>query len=142
MFSIEKYTPLFPTTQVACAILFYFNWVRLTMAHFSGRPILLTLVLVGHLLLLFLMRYYPSFKQPSSIQKEEFFFAGQGYFEAAVVGTLGYGLNWAPCPPVIKYTVFLAALPAIHFLCTKRIKSEASGVLHYPDVSRPLNPDE
>jgi hypothetical protein len=91
-----------------------------------------------------LMRYYPTFAldRRSSIRPEEFFSTGQGYFEAAVVGILGWVLNGIPCPLVIKYSVFLAALPAIHFLFTKRFNAETPELLHYPDVSRPFNPDE
>ncbi|HVO57302.1 MAG TPA: hypothetical protein VMT51_06340 [Dongiaceae bacterium] len=144
MFSIKKYTPLFPAAHVASAVLFYFKFFGLTTARFSGRPILQAFVFAGYLLPLFLMRYYPTFaiKHRSQVQTEEFFFTGQGYFEAAAIGALGWVLNEVPCPSILKYCVFLCALPAIHFLFTKRIYSVTPEMLHYSDVSRPLNPDE
>lgn len=141
MLRIKKYTLLFPTIPVVWAILLYFNWVGLTMARLSGGPIPRILVLSGHVLLLFLTSYYPTFERESA-QRAEFFFTGQGYFEAASVATLGWILNWISCIPVIKYVLFLMALPAIHFLFTKRMSAEAPEVLHYPDVSRPFDPDE
>jgi hypothetical protein len=95
-------------------------------------------------MLLFLMSYYPAMtiKRRTPVHTEEFFSTGQGYFEAVVVAAVGLVLNWIPCAPFIKYLVFLTALPTIHFSFTKRIKVEGAEVVRYPDISRPLNPDE
>ncbi|HLZ13936.1 MAG TPA: hypothetical protein VKP58_15240 [Candidatus Acidoferrum sp.] len=144
MFTVKKYTMLFPVNAVIWAILFYFKFFGLTMAGFSGGPILRAVVLVTYILPIWLIGYYPSFanKRRSHVQPEEFFFTGQGYFEAAVLAALGCGLNWVHCPPLIKLNVFVAALPTIHFLFTRRINVETPELLHYPDLSRPLSSDE
>lgn len=144
MFTIKKYTPLFPTIPAVWAVLFYFKFFGITVAPFSGGPILQAVRFVVCILPLSLMGYYPTFttKNKSQVQEEEFYRTGQGYLEAAAIGALGWGLNWVSCPPFIKYYVFLIALPAIHFLCTRRIDVKTREVLHYPDVARPLNPDE
>ena len=91
------------------------------------------------------MRYYPTFAigRPLDVRTEEFFFTGQGYVEAISIAALGFVLSWIRCLPFIKYFLFLAALPAIHFLFTKRVNAQTPGqVLHYRDINRPLNPDE
>lgn len=142
---IKKYTPLFPTTQVACATLLYFSWLGQITDRFSGYPVLRRLILLGCLLLLSLMRYYPILgtKRSSLTQTEEqFLSAGRAYLEAVVIVAMGFALNWLPCSPIAKYVVFLASLPAIHSLLTMRSGPDVPAVLHYPDLNRPLDPDE
>lgn len=142
---IKKYTPLFPTTQVACATLLYFNWLGQTMERFSEYPVLRRLILVGCLLLLSLMRYYPNFatKRLPPVQAEkQFLSTGRAYLESIVMVALGLFLNWISINPFAKYAVFLASLPAIHSLLTIRVRADAPTVLNYPDLDRPLDPDE
>lgn len=141
---IKKYTPLFPTTQVACATLLYFGWLGDIMGRFSGQLVLRRFILLGCLFLLSLMRYYPSLVKLSAPtqMEEQFLSVGRAYVEAIVIAAMGFALNWLPFNPIIKYSTFLTSLPAIHLLLAIRFRSDVSGGLDYPDLGRPLNPDE